>query len=210
MDSTEREYCRIFFLNFFLRALKILSFIYFFIFNLEIFNSAFCEFYCISHILSEVLSRAKYRSNILVHKFYCPVIPRDSLLLISIISYLHPAFRRNATLDRRNLNRSLRWSERYISGQGCQKHFVLRERDDGRKAGRPAGRSVGRSVGRPGRKKRKEPPTSLPPWLLLWPKERAVCAPGKRYILETSCTHKTKIAPVYRNTVSSERAVAIN
>jgi len=32
------------------------------------------------------------------------------------------------------------------------------------------------------------------------------CSPGKRYILETSCIHKTKIAPVYRNTVSSERA----
>ncbi|KAG7210736.1 hypothetical protein KM043_012235 [Ampulex compressa] len=30
------------------------------------------------------------------------------------------------------------------------------------------------------------------------------------YILETSCIHKTKIAPVYRNTVSSEQSLLIN
>lgn len=37
-----------------------------------------------------------------------------------------------------------------------------------------------------------------------------MCSPWKRYILETFCIHKTKIAPVYRNTVSSEQSLLIN
>lgn len=181
---------------------------YFFIFNLQLKSSIqpSADFIALA-IFFLNFSRAKYRSNILVHKFYCSVIPRDSLLLISIISYLHPAFRRNATLYWRNLNRSLKWFERYVGATTPVVNKVTRNISFWERWW-----EEGRSVGPDGKNERRATDESfcLPSWRLLWPKERAVCAPGKRYILETSCIHKTKIAPVYRNTVSSERAVAIN